>query len=931
LSERAATAAGAGRASRGGRALLLLALGLLAGLRAAAAADVPAALARIEALRLAWRGSEAIAIVDSLLPAARAARDSSLLVALLIRQGELRTSLGDAAGARAPLEEAMALAVARDDWAAQRSALRWLGLAWEGLGEAPTARRLYLELQSKAAAAGDAKHQGWAQVGLAWQDYLAGQTAQSADRYRQAIAHFAATDERRGEIWAWNGLGASLSGLGDYRGAMDCYRRAAAGARASSDPTVEAMALNNLGLLAMDLGDPGDAIAHFDRARGLEIEEGYPKGAFLPALNSAKCWQGLGRLDAASAMLDSLLAASRAADWPDLEAHALLASASLALERGRPRRAVGIYREGLALGPRLPARSALELRLGLARALGRCEGDQAALAALEASSLEAAGIEDRRLALEIAAERGRRLLALGRAPEARRRFRAAAGEAAALGLSGIRVEALAGLAAAERALGHADSALVLLREGARVWEAERSLPRDPEWREQRGASGHLLYSDLALALLAPRDGLGEEERRHEAFDQLQRFKARTLQERMLGPGEPAQGAGWATASLERLQQGTLREGELLLDLYLGPERSLLFAVTRERCHALVLPAEGLILGRLRALHALLATPPAPERGAAQAAADRAVIAAAAAALRSQLFGGVEDLLAASRRAILVPDGPLNLLAPALLDAGGGREWMRVPAAAVLVQLREAEAGASPPSPPRALALAGGEGGLALPGARRELEALTRSYAGVTALQLDGAGAAPLAMDRLRGYALLHFATHAELDDQSPWQSALLLGDTRFTAAEIARERLDARLAVLAACASADGRRLSGEGVLGLASAFLSAGAPAVVATLWPVDDAATAQLMERFYAGLAAGRSAAAALAEAQAGLRAEPATAHPFFWAGVVLVGDGEAGLPLQRRPLLARHGAQILAGLAAALLLTAALHPARKKTRHL
>ncbi len=925
------TGAGAGMASRRGLALLLLALGLLAGVRGAAAADLPSALARIDSLRLAWRGSEAIAIVDSLLPGARAARDSSLLVALLTRQGELRTSLGDATRARAPLEEAMALAAARGEAAAQLSALRWLGLAWESMGDAPTARRLYLELQGKAAAAGDAKHQGWAQVGLAWQDYLAGQTAQSADRYRQAIAHFAATEERRGEIWAWNGLGASLAGLGDYRGAMDCYRRAAAGARAIGDPTVEAMALNNLGTLAMDLGDPGDAIAHFDRARGLELDQHYPKGAFLPAVNIAKCQHALGRLDAASAMLDSLLTASRAADWPDLEARALMAGAALALERGRPRQAVGIYREALALGPRLPARSALEIRLGLARALGRCEGDEAALAILDASVQTATQVEDRRLALEIAAEGGRRLLALGRAPEARLRFRAAAGEAAALGLGGSRVEALAGLAAAERALGHADSALVLLREGARLWEAERSLPRDPEWREQRGASGHLLYSDLALALLAPREGLGEEERRREAFDQLQRFKARTLQERMLGPGEPAGGTTWATASLERLQQGTLREGELLLDLYLGPERSLLFAITREHCHALVLPAEGLILGRLRALHALLATPPAPHQTAAQAEADLAVIAAAAAALRSQLFGGVEDLLAASRRAILVPDGPLNLLAPALLDAGSGREWMRVPAAAVLVQLREAAAAALPSGTPRVLALAGGQGGLALPGARRELEALTRTYVGVTALQLEGPGAGPLTLERLRGFDLLHIATHAELDDQSPWQSALLLGDTRLSAAEIARGRLDARLAVLAACASADGRRLSGEGVLGLASAFLGAGLPAVVATLWPVDDAATAQLMERFYAGLAQGRSAAAALADAQAALRAEAATAHPFFWAGVVLIGDGEAGLLLPRRPLLARHGAQILAGLAALLLLTAALHPARKKIRRL
>lgn len=881
------------------------------------------ALARLDSLRLAWRGAEALALIDTLLPAARAARDSARLAGLLVRQGELLTSLGSAGLAEAPLREALALGAARGDTRTRLNALRWLGLALEGQGRAAEATQRYLELQNLAAAAGDARHQGWAQVGLAWQDYQAGQSARSAERYRQAIAHFAATDERRGEIWAWNGLGGALASLGDYRAAMDCYRRAAAGARAGGDPTVEAMALNNLGGLAFDLGDPGDAIGHFDRARQIEIAEHYPKGAFLPALNISRCEQELGRLAAASALLDSLLGASRAGGWPDLEARAQLGRAELAMRRARPRQAAGIYREVLAMGARLPERSALDARLGLARALARCEGDAAALAAL---SFGDAPLEDRQLATAIAAETGRRLLALGRPAEALPRYRAAAAEAAQLGLGGLRVQALAGLAAAQRALGHADSALVLLREGARIWEAERSLPRDPEWREQRGAAGHLLYSELALALLAPRAGLKEAARTREAFDQLQRFKARTLQERMLGPGAPAGESAWATANLDRLQRETLRDGELLLDLYLGPERSLLFAVTRAHCYALLLPAEELISGRLRALHGLLAAPPDRAAPAAAREAEQAVIAAAAAALRGQLFGGIEDLLVASRRVVLVPDGVLNLFAPALLDLAGGREWIRVPAAAVLVGLRAGGGAPAPLRPLRALALAGDGERVALPGARREAAALARGYRGVERLLLPGAVGGDISLERLRGYDLLHIAAHAELNDQSPWQSALLLGGKRLSAAEIARGRLDARLAVLAACASADGRRLSGEGVLGLASAFLGAGAPAVIATLWPVDDAATAALMERFYAELAAGRSAAAALAGAQAALRTRESTAHPFFWAGVVLVGDGEAGLPLRQRPFLARHGLRLLAGLAGLLLLSVALRPARK-----
>jgi len=884
---------------------------------------------------VAWRGAEALVLIDALLPAARAERDSALLTALLIRQGELQTSLGLADRAKAPLDEVLALAVARGDARTQLSALRWLGLAWEGQGSAAEATRLYLDLQNLAAAQGDAKHQGWAQVGLAWQDYLAGRSARSAERYRQAIAHFAAADERRGENWSWNGLGSSLASLGDFQGAMDCYQRAAAGARGVGDATVEAMALNNLGSLAMDLGDPGDAILHFDRARRLELGKGYAKGAFLPALNISHCEQSLGRLDAAAASLDSLLAASRQTGWPDLEARTLLHQAALAMDRGRPRQAADRYRDVLALGARLPQRSGLEARLGLARAVGESDGDAAALAVLVDQVAGVADVEDRRLSLAIAAEAGKHLLVLGRPTEALARLRDVAAEAEQFGLNGVRVEALARAAAAQRALGRPDSALASLRRGAAVWETERGLPRDPQWREQRGAAAHLLYCELAAALLAPREGLSEAQRRREAFDQLQRFKARTLQERMLGPGlhEGTLAAGWEAANLERLQAETLREGELLLDLYLGPERSLLFAVTRERCHALLLPAEGLIAPRLRSLHALLVRPPDSRAAPAQQAAAETVLAAAAAALRGQLFGGIEDLLADSRRVILVPDGALNLLAPALLDSDGEREWMRVPAAAVLVQLRARRPAPHPAAPPRVLAVAGADGAGALPGARRELAALSRCYADVQARVLMDSAAGAADPEFLRGFDLLHLATHAEVDDQNPWQSALLLGAgrVRLSAAAIARSRLDARLAVLAACASADGRLLSGEGVLGLASAFLSAGAPAVIATLWPVDDASTAALMERFYADLAAGKSAAAALAAAQAALRADPRTAHPFFWAGFVLIGDGEAGLPLAPRSFLARRGPQLLAGLAALLLLSVALRPARKRHAHL
>ncbi len=96
------------------------------------------------------------------------------------------------------------------------------------------------------------------------------------------------------------------------------------------------------------------------------------------------------------------------------------------------------------------------------------------------------------------------------------------------------------------------------------------------------------------------------------------------------------------------------------------------------------------------------------------------------------------------------------------------------------------------------------------------------------------------------------------------------------------------LVVLSACDSALGRDYGSEGAFSLARAFFYAGAPRVVATLWPVDDRATARFMALFYDGLLRrGLAPAVALRAAQRGLAREPRWRAPRHWAGFVLQGD--------------------------------------------
>ena len=102
--------------------------------------------------------------------------------------------------------------------------------------------------------------------------------------------------------------------------------------------------------------------------------------------------------------------------------------------------------------------------------------------------------------------------------------------------------------------------------------------------------------------------------------------------------------------------------------------------------------------------------------------------------------------------------------------------------------------------------------------------------------------------------------------------------------------LPGALVTLAACETVRGPQRRGEGVVGLARAFLQSGASTVVATLWPVEDRAARELMVRFYEELASGTSAAAALSRAQTEIaqgRAGQTRRYPYFWAGFVLIGD--------------------------------------------
>jgi CHAT domain-containing protein len=141
------------------------------------------------------------------------------------------------------------------------------------------------------------------------------------------------------------------------------------------------------------------------------------------------------------------------------------------------------------------------------------------------------------------------------------------------------------------------------------------------------------------------------------------------------------------------------------------------------------------------------------------------------------------------------------------------------------------------------------------------------------------------------FRVLHLATHAILDDQSPMYSALVLApsgddDGLLEAREIVDLQLNADLAVLSSCDSGGGAIGSGEGVIGMSWALLVAGCPTTIVTQWQVSSKSTAAMMIAFHQHLLAGQSKAAALRHAQLATMRTPGHRHPFYWGAFVAIG---------------------------------------------
>jgi CHAT domain-containing protein len=395
-------------------------------------------------------------------------------------------------------------------------------------------------------------------------------------------------------------------------------------------------------------------------------------------------------------------------------------------------------------------------------------------------------------------------------------------------------------------------------------------------------------------------------------------------------------------NLQQIQEQIIADDDtVLLEYSLGRERSYVWAVTRDKIMSYELPPQAQINEASQKAYKLLSNPASAQNEIALARATQELGHIVLEPVAAEL---------SKHRVIIVADGALNYVPFQLLPSPNNPaeplvanyEVNNVPSASILGQLRQETARRQ--APEKVLAAFGDPVFPAnyaqrkndnrsaqttyLPApenerwqhALRDIEAVgdsvdpstlqplfyatgelanLRTVAGSEILMATGFDATreKLTEADLSKFAILHFATHGILDPKRPENSGLFLSmvDSEGHAQngfvglqDIYRLHAPVDLVVLSACRTGLGKDVRGEGLIGLTRGFMYAGASSVVASLWKVDDEATAELMKRFYANmLQGGMPPATALRAAQNSIRQEPQWRSPYFWAAFTLQGE--------------------------------------------
>jgi len=774
---------------------------------------------------------------------------------------------------------------------------------------------------------------------------LLGEPEKALASYQKALEFARALGDRGTEARTLNNLGVLHREIGEFREALATFGQALAIFQQAGRRRWQAHVLNNFGAAYQTLGQLDQALVHYHQALALWREIENPRSEATTLVNLALAHRRLEQPRKAQPFLTQALTSWRAIGDRREEALTLAHLGRVAMDLGEFVTAAHLLGQGAlalgklgdrvheaealvdlgaalnALGQPQKAREHLRRALELARAQGSPSSEVRGLAVL-ARSERLDGFPTRarghvETAIELFESERLRVWT----PALRASFASTFYDLYDLYIDLLLAagDARGALEVSERV--RARTLLELVQESG----ADLDQKGDPKLLTRR-RSLHRRLS--AKAERAARVGAEPAQKSALAEEQTAILRELDIVEAALRRTPTEKGARPSTAAEI---QALLDDDTLLLVFALGEARSVLWRVDSGTITAHQLPPRQDIEKAARRVHlGLRSFDPAARHQEAKAAAE----------LADLLLGPVADHLKA-RRLVIVPDGALfyvpfevlplpqqatsaqqNLLERCLLER---YEIVYLSSASVLATQRQAavvprrvdhtlavladpvfdrsdlrlSGRARAPGRARGGARGGGPRFERLPATRQEAEAIAALAAPGEVLKALGfeATRSRVLGESLAPYRFIHFATHGVIDTETPALSALVLslydreGRPRegfLSLHDIYGLRLNAELVVLSGCRTALGRQMRGEGLWGLTRGFLAAGAQRVLATLWQVEDRATAELMRRFYSALwQEGLTPAAALRSAKLSLRQERRWRDPHFWAGFVLEGD--------------------------------------------
>ena len=472
--------------------------------------------------------------------------------------------------------------------------------------------------------------------------------------------------------------------------------------------------------------------------------------------------------------------------------------------------------------------------------------------------------------------RGRLLLAENKPAEALVLYQQLAAAPVAGDEGFYRAWALDGISKSEAALGRDAEAAQALDDAIAMFDQARAKFRSDEFKIG-------LFSDLQVVFeraIGMHSKLGQADK---AFDISERSRARALLDAVAGRADIANGE--ATALDAATLQAMLEPDEVVVAYHALPDRLMAWVLSNEGVREVRFP---------------VALPRKDLARLVDAYRDALIKLSSSAPAVGDKIGQlllVPLQVPAGKRLVIVPHGPLHYLPFQALRLDGQylieRNPMSIaPSISIAAKLAQRTPTAS------AQLVAFGNPTIdpnvadPLPGAEREVQALSKQFPGAVLFFKEQANKDNFAATAPKA-KLVHVAAHAMADTLDPLHSKVLLADEdgkpNYLEAKdvLGMDLHGTALIALSACESGLGRVEDGDEVLGFTRSFLSAGTSTLLASLWPVSDAATETLMTTLYDDLAKGVEVQDAMRDAQRKVLSNPETSHPFFWAPFNLIGN--------------------------------------------